>query len=306
MTMPWLVTLAGLLGLAVGSFLNVCIYRLPLEQSLAFPASHCTSCNRKLSWFENVPVLAWLVLRGRCRTCHTSISVVYPLVELFTGVMFALAAWHYGPGLLLVSRLLLGCMLIVLFFIDLRHRILPNVITVGGTVIGFIFSFVTPPGWVSSLIGLVIGGLIPFLLAEAYLRLRKIEGLGMGDVKMLALIGAFLGWQLVLLTLAAGVDPRLARGPRPHRDPPRRHETRAALRHLPRDCRDVRGGGGRAHRGVVCGVLPVGFRDAGIRDWGFGTGESIAGCDAVRSFYLLPHARHRICCSFCNASADRF
>ena len=81
MTMPWLVALAGLLGLAVGSFLNVCIYRLPLEQSLAFPASHCTSCNRKLSWFENVPVLAWLVLRGRCRTCHASISVVYPLVE---------------------------------------------------------------------------------------------------------------------------------------------------------------------------------------------------------------------------------
>ena len=202
MTTSWLVAFCGLLGLAVGSFLNVCIYRLPLEQSLAFPASHCTNCNRKLSWFENVPVVAWLVLRGRCRTCHTGISVVYPLVELFTGVMFAWAAWQYGPGWLLISRLLFGCMLIVLFFIDLRHRILPNVITVGGTIVGFILSFVTPPGWVSSLIGLVIGGLIPLLLAEAYLRLRKIEGLGMGDVKMLALIGAFLGWQLVLLTLA--------------------------------------------------------------------------------------------------------
>lgn len=202
MTTAWLVLLSGLMGLAVGSFLNVCIYRLPLDQSLAFPASHCTSCGRKLSWFENVPVLAWLVLRGRCRTCHAGISPVYPLVELFTGVMFAWAAWQYGPGWLLVSRLLFGCMLIVLFFIDLRHRILPNVITVGGTVIGFILSFVTPPGWVSSLIGLVIGGLIPLLLAEAYLRLRKIEGLGMGDVKMLALIGAFLGWPLVLLTLA--------------------------------------------------------------------------------------------------------
>jgi leader peptidase (prepilin peptidase)/N-methyltransferase len=202
MTTTWLVALSGLLGLAVGSFLNVCIYRLPLEQSLVFPASHCTNCNRKLSWFENVPVLAWLALRGRCRTCHTRISVVYPLVELFTGVMFAWAAWQYGPGWLLISRLLFGCMLIVLFFIDLRHRILPNPITVGGTIVGFIFSFVTAPGWLSSLIGLVIGGLIPLLLAEAYLRLRKIEGLGMGDVKMLALIGAFLGWQLVLLTLA--------------------------------------------------------------------------------------------------------
>ena len=201
MTMTWLVTLAGLLGLAVGSFLNVCIYRLPLEQSLAFPASHCTNCNRTLSWFENVPVLAWLALRGRCRTCHTSISVVYPLVELFTGVMFALAAWHYGPGCCW-SRACCSAACSSSSSSSISAPDLPNVITVGGTVIGFIFSFITPPGWVSSLIGLVIGGLIPFLLAEAYLRLRKIEGLGMGDVKMLALIGAFLGWQLVLLTLA--------------------------------------------------------------------------------------------------------
>jgi leader peptidase (prepilin peptidase)/N-methyltransferase len=204
MTTVWLLPFAGLMGLAVGSFLNVCIYRLPLEQSLVFPGSRCTVCNRTLSWFENVPVVAWVVLGGRCRTCHTGISVVYPLVEAFTGVMFVWAAWRYGPGWLLFSRLLLGCMLIVLFFIDLRHRILPNVITVGGTIVGFILSFVTPPGWVSSLIGLVIGGLIPLALAEAYLRVRKVEGLGMGDVKMLALIGAFLGWKLVLLTLALG------------------------------------------------------------------------------------------------------
>jgi len=204
MTTPWLLSLAGLLGLAVGSFLNVCIYRLPLEQSLIFPGSRCTVCNRTLSWFENVPVLAWIVLGGRCRTCRTGISVVYPLVEAFTGVMFVWAAWQYGAGWLLFSRLLLGCMLVVLFFIDLRHRILPNVITVGGTIVGFILSFVTPPGWASSLIGLAIGGLIPLALAEAYLRVRKVEGLGMGDVKMLALIGAFLGWKLVLLTLALG------------------------------------------------------------------------------------------------------
>jgi leader peptidase (prepilin peptidase)/N-methyltransferase len=197
MTTPWLLLFAGMMGLAVGSFLNVCIYRLPLEQSLIFPGSRCTVCNRTLSWFENVPVLAWVVLGGRCRTCHTGISVVYPLVEAFTSVMFVWAAWQYGPGWLLFSRLLL-------FFIDLRHRILPNVITVGGTIVGFILSFVTPPGWVSSLIGLVIGGLIPLALAEAYLRVRKVEGLGMGDVKMLALIGAFLGWKLVLLTLALG------------------------------------------------------------------------------------------------------
>ena len=201
MTTEWLLLFAGLLGLAVGSFLNVCIYRLPLEQSLLFPGSRCMTCNRSLAWYENVPVVAWLVLRGRCRTCHTGIPAVYPLVEAFTGAMFVGAAWYYGPGWLLFSRLLLGCSLVVLFFIDLHHRILPNVITVPGTIVGFMLSFVTPPGWISSLIGLVIGGLIPLALAEVYLRVRKIEGLGMGDVKMLALVGAFLGWKLVLVTL---------------------------------------------------------------------------------------------------------
>lgn len=204
MTTEWLLLLAGLLGLAIGSFLNVCIYRLPIEQSLAYPPSRCMSCNRRLRWFENIPVFAWLALGGKCRTCRTPIPAVYPLVEAFTGAMFVLAAWHYGPGWLLFSRLLLGCALIVLFFIDLHHRILPNVITVPGTIVGFILSFVAPPGWVSSLIGLLLGGLIPFALAELYLRIRKIEGLGMGDVKMLALIGAFLGWKLMLLTLALG------------------------------------------------------------------------------------------------------
>jgi len=204
LTTEWLLLLAGLLGLAIGSFLNVCIYRLPLEQSLAYPPSRCMSCDRRLRWFENVPVFAWIALGGKCRTCRTPIPAVYPLVEAFTGAMFVLAAWHYGPGWLLFSRLLLGCALIVLFFIDLHHRILPNVITVPGTIVGFILSFVTPPGWVSSLIGLLLGGLIPLVLAELYLRIRKIEGLGMGDVKMLALIGAFLGWKLVLLTLALG------------------------------------------------------------------------------------------------------
>ena len=201
MITPWLLTFAGLLGLCVGSFLNVCIYRVPLEKSLLWPASHCPKCGRSLDWFDNVPVVAWLALRGRCRSCKATISPVYPLVEAFTGAMFVWAAWQYGVDWLLVSRLLFGCALVVLFFIDLEHRILPNVITIPGTVIGFLFSFITPPGWVSSLIGLVIGGLIPLLVAEVYYRLRGVEGLGMGDVKMLALIGAFLGWRQVLLTL---------------------------------------------------------------------------------------------------------
>lgn len=198
----WLLYLfAGLLGLAVGSFLNVCIYRLPLGKSLAYPPSACTQCGRLLRWFENVPVIAWLVLGGACRTCRARISPVYPLVELFTGMMFVWAWWQYGPGWLLVSHLLFGCALIVLFFIDLRHRILPNVITLPGIAVGFLFSVINPPGWASSLIGILLGGLIPFAIAELYARVRGEEGLGMGDVKMLAMIGAFLGWRLMVLTL---------------------------------------------------------------------------------------------------------
>ena len=197
----YLTMVVGLLGLCVGSFLNVCIYRVPLGKSLLRPPSHCPSCSRQLRWFENVPVVGWLALGGRCRTCGARISVEYPFVEALTAAIFVWAWWQFGWGWLFVSRVLFGCSMVVLFFIDLHHQILPNVITVPGIVAGFLFSFVNPPGWVSSLIGLVIGGLIPLVVAEAYLRIRGDEGLGMGDVKMLAMIGAFLGWQLTLLTL---------------------------------------------------------------------------------------------------------
>ena len=193
--------IAALLGLAIGSFLNVCIYRLPLGKSLASPPSACPQCARPLRWFENVPVVAWIVLGGRCRTCRTPISGVYPLVEAFTGAVFVWGWWQYGPSWLLFSHLLFACALIVLFFIDLRHRILPNAITLPGIVIGLLLSFVNPPGWASSLVGIVLGGVIPFAIAELYYRIRGDEGLGMGDVKMLAMIGAFLGWKLMLLTL---------------------------------------------------------------------------------------------------------
>jgi leader peptidase (prepilin peptidase)/N-methyltransferase len=198
---PLVVFVFALAGLMVGSFLNVCIYRLPKRESIVWPASHCTACARSLAWFENVPVVSWLVLRGRCRTCGTRISAVYPLVELTTGVVFAGVAIIYGLSPLLFVRLVFACALIVLFVIDLQHRILPNAITLPGIATGFLASFFLPPGWLSSLIGLIAGGGILFALAEAYYRLRGIEGLGMGDVKMLAMIGAVLGWPLMLLTL---------------------------------------------------------------------------------------------------------
>jgi leader peptidase (prepilin peptidase)/N-methyltransferase len=191
----------ALAGLMIGSFLNVCVYRLPRRESIVWPASHCTGCNRPLAWFENIPLVSWLVLRGRCRTCGQQISIVYPLVELTTGVVFAGGVLIYGLSPLLFVRLAFACALIVLFVIDLQHRILPNAITLPGIAAGFAASLFLPPGWLSSLIGIVAGGGILFAIAEAYYRVRGIEGLGMGDVKMLAMIGAVLGWPLMLLTL---------------------------------------------------------------------------------------------------------
>jgi len=188
-------------GLLVGSFLNVCIYRLPLGQSIAWPGSRCTSCERPLTWYENVPVLSWIALQGRCRTCRAPVSWQYPAVEVATGVMCALTFLAYGWTPLFVVRVVFGCALIVLFAIDYTHQILPNVITLPGIVVGFVCSLLLPPGWTSSLIGLVIGGVFPYLIAEGYLRLRGREGMGMGDLKMFAMVGAFLGWPLVWVTL---------------------------------------------------------------------------------------------------------
>ncbi|MCC7416828.1 MAG: prepilin peptidase [Acidobacteria bacterium] len=194
---------AALLGAIVGSFLNVCIYRLPRRRSVVWPASACPNCRRELSWYENVPVAGFVALRGRCRTCRQPIGWRYPIVEALTAIMFGAAWWYYGPGLLLASRLLLGCALIVLFAIDLEHQLLPNAITVPGVAAGFAFSFFTEPGWISSLLGILLGGGLLLAIAEAYYRLRREEGLGMGDVKMLAMVGAFIGWKLTLFTLMA-------------------------------------------------------------------------------------------------------
>jgi leader peptidase (prepilin peptidase)/N-methyltransferase len=194
-------TFVGLLGLIIGSFLNVCIYRLPRRLSPVRPRSSCTACGHVLSWYENIPIVSYAVLRGRCRGCGAPISLMYPIVEAITGAMFLAGYLLYGPSLLLVVRLAFGCAMIVLFVVDLQHRILPNVITLPGIVAGFVCSLLVGPGWQASLIGIAIGGGSLWAIAEIYYRVRHEEGLGMGDVKMLAMIGAFLGWKLVLLTL---------------------------------------------------------------------------------------------------------
>lgn len=196
---PYIVVAA--FGLVIGSFLNVCIYRLPRGQSVVWPASRCTSCSRSLSWYENIPVLSYVALGGACRTCRATISPVYPAIELATSAVFVAMYAQLGLTLLLAARLVFACALVVLFVVDLRHRILPNAITMGGIPVGFAFGLVMPPGWASSLIGIVAGGGSLLLIAELYRLVRHEEGLGMGDVKMLALIGAFLGWKLMLLTL---------------------------------------------------------------------------------------------------------
>jgi leader peptidase (prepilin peptidase)/N-methyltransferase len=192
---------AGLFGLVIGSFLNVCIYRLPRGKSVVSPPSACGSCNRQLRWFENIPVVSWVVLRGRCARCNAPISMQYPLVELVTALLFAAVVAVTPPGPLLAARLLFGCALIVLFAIDLEHQILPNVITLPGIVIGLLFAVAGPPGWRASVLGAALGGGVLYAIAAGYYYLRHEDGLGMGDVKMLAMIGAFLGWQQMLLTL---------------------------------------------------------------------------------------------------------
>ena len=192
--------LVTVFGLSVGSFLNVCIHRLPLRESLMHPASRCPRCQAALKPYDNIPVVSYLVLRGRCRACRAPISLRYPLIEVITGAVF-LAAYILFDGPMLYQRLLFACAMIVLFVIDLEHRILPDVITLPGIGVGFLCSFIMPPGWIDSLVGLVVGGGSLWLMGEVYFRLRHEEGMGFGDVKMLAMIGAFLGWKLMLLTL---------------------------------------------------------------------------------------------------------
>ncbi len=198
---PFAMVVAGCFGALIGSFLNVCIYRLPLGKSIVWPSSACPVCRRPLAWFENIPVLSYLLLGGRCRTCRAPISIRYPLVETLTALLLAGSWWYFGPGLLFASRVVLGSVLIVLFAIDLELHLLPNSITLPGIVVGFAFSLVTEPGWQASLLGILLGGGILYAIAEVYFRVRHEEGLGMGDVKMLAMVGAFLGWKLTIVTL---------------------------------------------------------------------------------------------------------
>ncbi len=188
------------MGLAVGSFLNVCIYRIPEGKSIFFPGSRCPHCGKKIKFYDNIPVLSFILLRGKCRFCEARISIQYPLVELLTAFLFLASYQWRGLSLGFLSSVILGCLLIIVFFVDLRHRIIPDVITVPGILIGLFLALFSPQVKIlDSLLGLLIGGGAFYLLAILGELLFKKESLGGGDIKLAAMLGAFLGWQKLLL-----------------------------------------------------------------------------------------------------------
>jgi leader peptidase (prepilin peptidase)/N-methyltransferase len=191
-----------LLGACIGSFLNVCVFRLPRSESIVFPASHCLNCNNKLKAYDNIPVLSFLLLRGKCRSCQTKISWQYPLVELATGILFALAAARFGLSWDTLIALILISVSIVVSLIDLKIQIIPNTISLPGIVLGLAASLVpaSPVHFLNALIGALLGGGIFYLVAVV-----SKGGMGGGDIKLIAMFGAFLGWQKCLLTIFAGV-----------------------------------------------------------------------------------------------------
>jgi leader peptidase (prepilin peptidase)/N-methyltransferase len=192
-------------GAVLGSFLNVCIVRLPAGESIVFPASHCPICKTPIRSYDNVPILAYLVLRGRCRACAARISPRYPFVEALTGLAAAAALLEFGWSVRFAVALLFLAALIVVTFIDLDHQIIPDVISLPGIPVGFAAAALTgAPGWQSSLIGILLGGGILWAVAEGYYRVTGREGMGGGDIKLLAMIGAFLGWRAVPITLVLG------------------------------------------------------------------------------------------------------
>jgi len=222
---------AALFGAIIGSFLNVVIHRLPREESIVFPNSRCPSCGTVIAFYDNIPLLSYAVLRGRCRSCKTHISVRYPAVELLTTLLFVAVAWHDGPTAALPFDLVFSAALLALVFVDAEHMILPNAITYPGIVFAAIARVALPyltgnphfddlaslmhgtvatiPVWSVSLLGACLGALIGggslWLMGWTWEKLRGVEAMGLGDVKMMYMVGAYLGWRLTILTIFLGV-----------------------------------------------------------------------------------------------------
>jgi leader peptidase (prepilin peptidase)/N-methyltransferase len=246
--LPVLCVLMGILGAMIGSFLNVVIHRLPREQSIVFPGSTCPKCRAPIKAYDNIPILSYLILRGRCRGCGVRISPRYPAVEAVTALLFAAVTWHDGWSLALGFDLVFAASMLALLFIDAEHMILPNAITYPGILFALFARVAVPflagpahfddlpqlislfppayPVWLVSLIGAAIGALAGggslWLMGFLWERLRGVEAMGLGDVKMMLMVGAYLGWRLTVLTILiaafsgslAGISLMLKRGSR--------------------------------------------------------------------------------------------
>lgn len=200
--MVYLTVLAGLFGAVIGSFLNVCIYRIPAEESIVRPASRCPQCGNPIRWHDNIPIIGWLALRGKCRDCGKDIPVRYAVVEALTALVSIALFLKFGPTMKFISAFAFSAVLIVITFIDLDHQIIPDVISLPGIPIFFLAAvlFMGLP-WLESLIGVLIGGGVLYLIAFFYYLFTRREGMGGGDIKLLAMMGAFLGWKSLLFIL---------------------------------------------------------------------------------------------------------
>jgi leader peptidase (prepilin peptidase)/N-methyltransferase len=199
------VAVAAAYGLVLGSFLNVVVYRLPRGMSLLRPGSHCPGCGAPVRWYDNVPVLSFLALGGKCRRCGARISLRYPAIELLTGALLAACVVRFGVSVAGGEAMLLALLLVPLAFIDLEHHLLPDALTLPGIAAGLALSAAGGlTGIADAAIGAAVGGALPYLVIVVYRAIRGVEGMGLGDVKLLAMVGAFLGWRGALLTIGIG------------------------------------------------------------------------------------------------------
>ncbi len=211
-----------LFGLIIGSFLNVVIYRLPRGESLAFPGSHCPACDKPVKSYDNIPVLSYLILGGRCRSCKVKISPIYPTVELLVAALYLLLYFKDGLTLVLLADAVFVSLIVPLVFIDLEHKLLPDKINKPGLLVMTVLRVLAPDAWINksteemfgaivssewtvaiigSAVGAAVGGGSLWLVRRAYYLVRKEEGMGLGDVKMMLMVGAFIGWKLAFLTI---------------------------------------------------------------------------------------------------------